>query len=885
MKTLKTLIGILILLCIKSATNAAEFTLYETSEGIKTEAVKNELLVRFNPGVTNMEKKICFHSYGIDKIKSIPRINIKKIRVPDGQLKKVKRGLKNSRIVDYAGLNTVYHAQQDYRLPGEYNNLEEMEEAQWGLVKTRLPSAWDIETGTDVVIAIIDSGVDMNHETLKENIWINPNEKKNGKDTSGSGYIDDLYGWDFVNDNNDPDDDNNHGTHVAGIAAAAENGVGIVGASWRSRIMSLKVLDSRGSGTESALAEAIIYAADNNAHIINMSLGTSEELEAVNEAAEYARKKETLLIAARGNNNSSGPFYPASYDNIISVAATDPDDDKASFSSYGSEETDLAAPGTDIFSADLNDSYRHANGTSMSSPFVAGIAALAISYMERWNIEWDVDKIKKLLYEACDDINNEALGHGRINASKLMNELDVFKIEAERTFVYSDENTVSLILSEKMHDPSGKEGLFQYRVNNGDPQDFSSIKLHKENSYKFILEKAGEEIQYGDQVKLSYEGGDIQSFSGYRIIPFSEKKVEVIERAYKADISAEAGDKAAGEDTKITIEVKDSEGRTDKTFSGKNALEVSLFNESKSVPKANIGETPINTKTLKINFLFEEGVAIENLTVYSGGKHQITLHLDALKTPAEKIISLTTTHEEEQTEKVKKNGETVCSFTIPPAQIPIYLKIRDLNTRQKEKVNTANKKLNENILTGITPVYSYAVMSREGEEIEDISSVLTEEIKLRLHYQDDVFKSKGDNLIRMVKLDKNHKKWNQINKDKIIINKKEQWVEVKLSDNHICKLVCETPPPLEELYVYPNPLKPSDPAHREAPGGGIVIENLPKNSHVRIFNIAGDLIDDFSNYDSHRINWEKASEISSGVYILVATYRGNTKTQKFSVVK
>ena len=217
--------------------------------------------------------------------------------------------------------------------------------------------AWDATTGDpSVVVAIIDSGIDYSHPDLTGNVWQNPNETKNGLDDDGNGYVDDVMGWDFVHNDNDPVDLNGHGTHVAGIIAAQGNdGSTVAGVSWRTTLMPLQVVDADGITTSSAIVSAIRYAVDNGAKVINASYGETTFDQAEYDAIAYANGKGVLVVAAACNNgvdNDTAPCYPSSYDlpNIIAVAASDQFDNRASFSSWGAVSVDLAAPGVSIIS-------------------------------------------------------------------------------------------------------------------------------------------------------------------------------------------------------------------------------------------------------------------------------------------------------------------------------------------------------------------------------------------------------------------------------------------------------------------------------------------------------------------------------------------------------
>ena len=314
------------------------------------------------------------------------------------------------------------------------------------------PEAWDIETGSpDVVIAIIDTGVDYTHPDLDGNIWINNAEdrnhngkfdnwpwwlKKNGvngdidrKDDDGNGYVDDVIGWDFAGkfgivDNNNPMDTLGHGTINAGIiGAVGNNGVGISGVSWNCKIMPVKVGNKKTR--LSNVIRGIIYAADIGADVISMSLGGLESSEAAYDAIKYAYSQGCVIVAGAGNFDTDFSFYPAAYDEVIAVAATDSNDEKAEFSAYGSW-VDIAAPGVDILSLRargtdmygdgshiIDENYYIASGTSMACPYVSGVVGLLLSK----NHSLTQDMVKTILYSSVDKIDSYFyIGRGRVNA-------------------------------------------------------------------------------------------------------------------------------------------------------------------------------------------------------------------------------------------------------------------------------------------------------------------------------------------------------------------------------------------------------------------------------------------------------------------------------------
>lgn len=286
------------------------------------------------------------------------------------------------------------------------------------LNRMELSTAWDLTTGRpEIVLAVLDTGVDMNHDDLRGAIWVNPGEAPgNGADDDGNGFIDDVNGWDFAGNDNVPDDDYGHGTHVAGIAAArVNNGVGIAGVAGGVTIMPVDVFGG-GIGTYEDLIRAIIYAADNGAHVVNMSLGASSYSRGEEMAVDYAVARGVVVVAAAGNTGRESYHYPAAHPNAIAVAATTADDRLASFSTRG-DFVDVAAPGYRIYSTLRNNNYGYLSGTSMATPHVAGLAALILSR----NPELTPTEVRQLIESTAADLGPTGrdvyFGYGRINAA------------------------------------------------------------------------------------------------------------------------------------------------------------------------------------------------------------------------------------------------------------------------------------------------------------------------------------------------------------------------------------------------------------------------------------------------------------------------------------
>jgi len=226
------------------------------------------------------------------------------------------------------------------------------------------PEAWDIHTGSsDVIVAVVDTGVDYNHRDLQANMWVNSGEiPDNGVDDDGNGYVDDIYGYDFINKDSDPIDDRGHGTHCSGtIAAEGDNGLDIAGVCWDGRIMALKFLGSDGYGNIDDAVTAFYYAVENGADVVSNSWGGGAYSYTLEQAIDYAHSQGVIMVAAAGNDDSNEPEYPAAYEHMVSVAATNSNDEKASFSNHG-DWVDIAAPGVDVLSL-------RAGGTSLGTTY------------------------------------------------------------------------------------------------------------------------------------------------------------------------------------------------------------------------------------------------------------------------------------------------------------------------------------------------------------------------------------------------------------------------------------------------------------------------------------------------------------------------------------
>ncbi len=270
------------------------------------------------------------------------------------------------------------------RTPGQ-TPAQPYEQLDYSREILRVPDAWNLSVGgDDIVVAVVDTGVDYTHPDLRNNMWKNMKEANGrpGVDDDGNGYVDDVYGYDFVRNRANGDDDNKHGTHCAGVIGAERNGIGVVGINQKVKIMPLKFLDANGSGDTMAAIKAIDYAVANGARVISNSWGGGGYSSLLNDAIQRALARGIHVVAAAGNesnNNDARPTYPANYAGVISVASSDQADSLSFFSNFGPKSVFIAAPGSSIQSTVPGGYYERLSGTSMAAPQVSGAIALALS--------------------------------------------------------------------------------------------------------------------------------------------------------------------------------------------------------------------------------------------------------------------------------------------------------------------------------------------------------------------------------------------------------------------------------------------------------------------------------------------------------------------------
>ena len=448
-------IGILLLMII-----CAEFSLIKAEDpplaDIHSHITPGELLIRLTPETaTDLQQLHAIAPISIlhakHKVESLHPLfpylarpslnpNLKRIYLlrfsPDAPLEALKTAYQQSPLVEAVAYNYLRPTLADPVVPNDPKYPE-----QWSLALLKLPQTWALEKGNrNIVIAIIDSGIDYRHDDLAPKAWINPNEiPENQLDDDGNGYIDDVYGWDFTDapnlqaegdyleGDNEPIDERGHGTHVAGIAGAMpNNGIGIAGVAWACPLMAIRAGLSLGGSSrmqDDDSASAIVYAADNGASVINMSWGSEHRSFVIQDAIDYAYAHGAVLVAAAGNSQKATAIFPAAYRKVIAVASTEQNQQRFYQSNFGAS-VDIGAPGNVILSTQINNQYRLLTGTSMASPHVAGVAALLLAKRPTLTYE----EIRHILISTADPVHREDsdelderfVGAGTLNAERAL---------------------------------------------------------------------------------------------------------------------------------------------------------------------------------------------------------------------------------------------------------------------------------------------------------------------------------------------------------------------------------------------------------------------------------------------------------------------------------
>jgi len=422
--------------------------------------VENEILLKINPRASKSRISQINENFRSELLESFSDLNWIRVKLPDGlSVEQAMREYKRFPEVEYAQPNYYYHLQATPNDPS-FSSL-------WGLTKISAPAAWDLTTGnSNVVVAVIDTGIRYTHEDLAANMWRNTAEiPNNGIDDDGNGFVDDYYGYDFRYNDPDPMDENGHGTHVAGtIGAVGNNASGVVGVNWTVKLMAVKIYSAAANDTTSAMlinAYNYIRMMRNrgvNIRVTNNSYADCPEAcgydQATKDALDAMGNAGVLNVFAAGNNGrdiDAIPIYPASYDSphILVVASSTSSDTRSSFSNYGVRSVDLAAPGSGILSTyySSNSSYTSLSGTSMAAPHVTGAAALLAGY----NPNLSVASLKATLMNSVDVLsswNGIVKSGGRLNVDRALR----------------NQTVCDLALSANVIDVPTKGGMFNVNI-------------------------------------------------------------------------------------------------------------------------------------------------------------------------------------------------------------------------------------------------------------------------------------------------------------------------------------------------------------------------------------------------------------------------------------
>jgi thermitase len=417
------------------------------------EFINKELLVKFKSGFgTETDKAIA--DIGAKLLEKLRGVDVSRLELPHGlSVEGAVERFRNLPFVSYAEPNYIRRpcwSPSDPKYP-----------QQWGLKKINVAAGWGIQTGSShVKVAIVDTGVDLSHPDLKQNI---------------------VSGYDFVNDDTKPDDLVGHGTHCAGIAAAeANNGIGVAGVCPNCSIMPVQVLGPSG-GSVSTVAKGIVWAADHGAQVISMSLGSSNGSTTESDAVQYAVKKGVLLIAAAGNDRSSAPHYPAYNEACIAVGSVDENDRQSSFSNYGNW-VDVAAPGSAIVSTVPKGGYENKSGTSMAAPYVAGLAGLLFSCPGA-----TADKVRKAIELSAVPVGGW-VQKGRIDVAAALEKMDCRKepVTTGNQGKSGSKESQQPTKKQVNYSPSG------FKLNNGKQLSAPSNSLVHSDDKRLVLQSKGQ---------------------------------------------------------------------------------------------------------------------------------------------------------------------------------------------------------------------------------------------------------------------------------------------------------------------------------------------------------------------------------------------------------
>ncbi len=417
----------------------AAVLIFSSGAYAKGDLVPGEYIVKTRSADSSGFRQKLQHEFGksveVNPLRTDPEYLVVKIgpRIQSGSAVKVLNQLPE---VEFAESNAIVHAlaqpnDPDFSVQYALKNAGQADrKGQVGVAGKDinvLPVWASGNTGSkNVLVAVIDSGIDRWHPDLAANVYTNPTEIENGKDDDGNGFVDDIHGWNFFGRTNNPSDGYGHGSHVAGtIGAVGNNGLGMSGVAWNVSLLPVKALDDSGNGMVSDTIEAINYARMMKAKVINISWGTTQYSRALEDAIAKTEAAGILVVIAAGNDgndNDKTPYYPANLPekNILSVAAVDNQGKPAEWTNFGKTTVHIAAPGVWIYSTIPGGKYIYAAGTSMAAPHVVGAAALMLAA----HPEWGVHELIRRLTASCEpmpELREKVLCGGTLNVAKAIN--------------------------------------------------------------------------------------------------------------------------------------------------------------------------------------------------------------------------------------------------------------------------------------------------------------------------------------------------------------------------------------------------------------------------------------------------------------------------------
>jgi subtilisin family serine protease len=742
--------------------------------------------------------------------------------------------------------DTTFSQQWHHRNTGQLGSQDGFDPSGAGTIGVDIQSeqAWDTETGSSgMVVAIIDSGLDRVHPDISGNLWTNAGETNNGLDDDGNGLIDDLNGWDFGDDDNNVAHgcpDSGHGTHVAGIVAAAgNNGIGVAGVNWDAQLMPLKVSADSIAGCfidSLDVAAAITYATNKSAKVINMSLGGPHSV-AVETAANAAQTAGVVLVAAAGNETNSDPSgsYPAALASVIGVAATDRKDARASYSNFGSWVS-LAAPGTAIRSTlpIAEGSYGFLSGTSMASPVVAGIAALVRSQYPALNPA----EVEARLLASCESIGSSGVGAGRVNAVRAL---------------------LNLTAISPTQAPAGQAFT----------ATLTGVALH--SGVSFRLTKTGVSNVVGTSVNVTAQNSATCSFN----VPAASTGVY--------NVQVVIGNTIITLPNAITIfglNITDASPSVWPTGAptGSVTLTGQNFGAGMSVHLAKSGQADIAGTSLVINSQSSATVEFD-LTSAARGRWDVVVTSGPFTVPLSRGLAVTTP----QYQVVTPPVGTASQFTMAITAGTLTLDWPANATSSPIDVDIDGAP----VLPAVDQVRDPFVGTGVGVDLEQVgaSPTFAASYRLTLPFQlsniPDPTKLSALSIAFFNTVTNRWEPLKNITVDAVAGT-------VSGSSNHFShyQIVQHVPSSdLNRSIAFPNPFRP-DRGHDR-----IVFDFLTAGSSVKIFDVSGQLVRELTDDDGDgRIDWvgaknEDGENVASGVYYYLAEGGGSTKSGRVAVVR